>query len=195
MGEKRPVKAGKLVVEAIRHLKAERGFTPKEIINYISANHGVSDRMIKCIYTSLKRGAEYGILRTLRGRYTLKASPTSPLLGASQTKDEDLNPEEAKRRGGGGSCKKRKSRPKRRSGKKRCGKKRSRRHKTHKRGKCGKKGRSKSRRRKSRSRKRKCGKHHSRRHHSKRHHSRRHRSKHRSKKHRGGKRRRSKCRC
>lgn len=206
MGEKKPVKAAKLVVEAIRLLKAERGFTPKEIINYISANHKVNDRMVKCIYTSLKRGAEYGILRTRRGRFMFKVPP--PLTQLTAVKTENFETEEARRRGGGGLCKKRK-RSKKRSSKKRCGKSRKHRSKSRKH-------RSKSRKHRSRSRKRgkscggKRGKSRRRRSHARKHHkrrggcggkrhsrrrSRRHSRRHsrRARKHKS--RRRAKCRC
>uniref|UniRef100_A0A1B6MTJ2 H15 domain-containing protein n=1 Tax=Graphocephala atropunctata TaxID=36148 RepID=A0A1B6MTJ2_9HEMI len=195
---KKPMKAAKLVMEAIQHLKTERGFTAKEIIKFINTNHGVNDQMVKCIYTALERGADYGILRANRGRYTLRLTPTVPNLELKKKQDD--NPDDHDLRDGCGRSRKRKSR---RSKSRRRGCGGGRRHRSRSRG--GRRHRSRRHgRRKSLCKPRGSSR---RRRHSRRRHSRRRghrrsgcggrrsrRGGRRSRRHRS-RRRRAKCRC
>ncbi|XP_025074507.1 uncharacterized protein LOC105429023 [Pogonomyrmex barbatus] len=69
-------KMSALVASAIRNLREIRGSTSKEIMNYIKSQYTGSDANIqKQIYTALKRGLEYGILKRDRGYYSLNTDP------------------------------------------------------------------------------------------------------------------------
>ncbi|KAH0954688.1 hypothetical protein HN011_005947 [Eciton burchellii] len=70
-------KMSALVTSAIRNLREIRGSTSKEIMNYIRSQYtGVSDANIqKQIYTALKRGLDYGILKRDHGYYSLNMDP------------------------------------------------------------------------------------------------------------------------
>ncbi|XP_020290554.1 serine/arginine-rich splicing factor 6-like [Pseudomyrmex gracilis] len=70
-------KMSALVASAIRNLREIRGSTSKEIMNYIKSQYsGSSDSSIqKQIYTALKRGLDYGILKRDRGYYSLNLDP------------------------------------------------------------------------------------------------------------------------
>lgn len=65
-------KMSALVASAIRNLREIRGSTSKEIMNYIKSQFNTPDANVqKQIYTALKRGLEYGILKRDRGYYSL----------------------------------------------------------------------------------------------------------------------------
>ncbi|XP_070155712.1 luc7-like protein 3 [Polyergus mexicanus] len=70
-------KMSALVASAIRNLRDIRGSTSKEIMNYIKSQYAnLSDSSIqKQIYTALKRGLDYGILKRDRGYYSLNMDP------------------------------------------------------------------------------------------------------------------------
>ncbi|XP_072749421.1 uncharacterized protein [Anoplolepis gracilipes] len=71
------LKMSALVASAIRNLREIRGSTSKEIMNYIKSQYSnASDSNIqKQIYTALKRGLDYGILKRDRGYYSLNMDP------------------------------------------------------------------------------------------------------------------------
>ncbi|KAM0734392.1 hypothetical protein ACS0PU_011863 [Formica fusca] len=70
-------KMSALVASAIRNLRDIRGSTSKEIMNYIKSQYAnLSDSSVqKQIYTALKRGLDYGILKRDRGYYSLNMDP------------------------------------------------------------------------------------------------------------------------
>lgn len=80
MDDNRPGIAFKLVVDAIKSLGEERGSTAIEIVKFISTNRTIDDQMVKCIYTTLRRGVDDGCFRENEGRFSLSVHMTPPLL-------------------------------------------------------------------------------------------------------------------
>ncbi|CAL1686147.1 unnamed protein product [Lasius platythorax] len=70
-------KMSALVASAIRNLREVRGSTSKEIMSYIKSQYtnGSDSSVQKQIYTALKRGLDYGILKRDRGYYSLNMDP------------------------------------------------------------------------------------------------------------------------
>jgi hypothetical protein len=135
MGTTEP-RAGQMIVEALCHLKAHRGFTPREVVGYISNTYGADKQIRRCAITALKRGAEFGILVKNKGRYALKITDTVPSL-ASRGSSEELEADSWQGRHlHKAACKKKKKkkprnlckprRARRRSSRPKCGAKRQR---------------------------------------------------------------------
>ncbi|KAG7189559.1 hypothetical protein KM043_017248 [Ampulex compressa] len=134
---KKTPKISALVVSAIRNLREVSGSTSKEIMNYIMSQCNTPEPTAqRQTQAALKRGLNYGILKRVRGHYTLNTEPYV------QQAVKTLSPVERSRRRRG----RRKGRSRRR------GRGKRRRSRRGRRGRRRGRGRSRARRRSARSR-------------------------------------------